>query len=252
MGRSVVVAVVGKLLWAMRWRTGLLVATVGVGVLLGGGMALANVPPGDTTGSATAPMGDTGSGTTPSTDTGSGTTPSGDTGSGTTPSGDTGSGTTPSGDTGSGNTGSVHEPVVIQKDYEKYGAMAYAPSLIRDRHNQVSYIRTAATLREAKNLAHDACVEFGSRYPEYKRDCQGVAWVRNGWLALAKEVMVTQRPQGYLPRAGWAWAKTAHEAKADALRQCYRANPYNAECDIDRVDNTIISGAFAGGPWHTQ
>jgi hypothetical protein len=55
MDRSVV-AVVGTLLWAMRRRTVVLMVTVGVVVLLVGGMALANVPPPDP---GTTPPGDT-------------------------------------------------------------------------------------------------------------------------------------------------------------------------------------------------
>src|SRR3712207_3785206 len=69
MGSSVVAAVVGKLLWAMRRPTVVFMVAVGVVVVLVGVMAVACTPPADTD-----------SGTTPSGDTGSGNTGSGNTG----------------------------------------------------------------------------------------------------------------------------------------------------------------------------
>jgi Domain of unknown function (DUF4189) len=244
-----VVAVVGKLVWAIRWRTGLLVAMVGVGVLLGGGMALANVPPGDT-GSGTTPPADSSSGTTPSTDTGSGTTPSGDTGSGTTPSGDTGSGTNPSGDTGSGNTPPHNTPSGNTPKLE-YAAMTIAPSkMTADKSAELySFIRVEEDLHEAKKRAWFICDEI-----HFKQNCQGAVWVRNGWLAFAAEHPPKHDPPraGYKLAYGFAYGVSDYKARRKALDSCSANDPDYGECRVVESRDTerpFTPGAFDGGTW---
>jgi hypothetical protein len=224
MGRSVVAAVVGKLLWAMRRPTVVFMAAVGVVVVLVGVMAVACTPPADT-------------------------------GSGTTPSGDTDSGNTGSGNTGSGNTGAA----AAQAPFKEYLALVIARSLQFAPNSEVAHWGWDRTsLGEAKLAAFRHCVEAGRNHPKYyEDDCVGVAWVRNGILALAMEDLQQAR-QAYTAVGGWgAEEDYIKKAKNLAVQHCSAQDPSYRECKIVAWQDTDYLryanrplAPYDSGPWH--
>jgi hypothetical protein len=150
---------------------------------------------------------------------------------------------------------------------EDFLALAYSRSL-HEADSLGNYVRAsfgghATTLGRAKHLALNECVKAGGAAghdangaPVYQDDCKGLAWVRDGFLALAIEDMRVKSPQGYEPKYGWATDRKYARAKGRALDSCYAAEPLlNADCKISFVGST--DGAhdrqsnFDGGPWNT-
>ena len=65
--------------------------------------------------------------------------------------------------------------------------MAYSRSL-HEYGEKAAYGGKATTLGQAKWIALNECVKARGRHSVvYKDDCKGIAWVRDGYLALAIE-----------------------------------------------------------------
>ena len=98
--------------------------------------------------------------------------------------------------TGSANTGRWRtparrkgwEPADAQKPpKEAFLAVAYSRSL-HEYGEKAAYGGKATTLGQAKWIALNECVKARGRHSVvYKDDCKGIAWVRDGYLALAIE-----------------------------------------------------------------
>jgi hypothetical protein len=126
---------------------------------------------------------------------------------------------------------------------KRYSAIAAVPSLVRGVDGY------GATLRQAKRAAIKECRQFASHYRrKYAGDCQGVVWVRNGWIAIAFERTV-ERPYSELA-SGSGWGHSKESAKYQARKVCRRCA--QEKCEVKNVYDTPVrdpSVRSKGGSW---
>jgi hypothetical protein len=112
---------------------------------------------------------------------------------------------------------------------KNYTALAFSSSVVASSSGDA----TSKAGSQNKALGH--CQNIASGYPDlYRGDCQGAGWVKNGWIAVAREG--TLEGPAYDPKWSWGYGATREEANYWALEYCFQdaAEP----CVVDRVERT--------------
>jgi hypothetical protein len=146
-------------------------------------------------------------------------------------------------------------PSMQQKN--EFLALAFSPSLQRlaIERDPKAFFKTASTLGRAQTGAYQACVDEGRNHPqEYNYDCQGVAWVQNGYLGFSAEDVGTAgaTDEAYEPVWGWAARRIAGDAVDASQMQCLAKHPQYGPCRLMKPPHTALpfGRPFRGGPWH--
>jgi Domain of unknown function (DUF4189) len=124
---------------------------------------------------------------------------------------------------------------------KRYMAIAAAPSVVGARS------ANGHTKAQAKRNAMTNCKRHYAKDPDFRNDCTGAVWVRNGWASVAYE-KTKERPYKNLAW-GSGWGPTRSEANHQGRKVCRR---YAKEGCATRLNDHSLkrgSGATRGGPW---
>jgi hypothetical protein len=125
-----------------------------------------------------------------------------------------------------------------QSPAKRYAAIA------TDNGGSNHWVGYGATSRQATAKAWDQCVAYHSREVTHGR-CEGVGWVRNGWIAFAADKTLGD-PHGW----GWGWDSNESPARSTAIDYCQQYSSYPSSCGVrGSYQTSRVSGQASGKAW---